>query len=49
MSLWLLLVVAIIVVIGITLIFFLSTKKAYSHKHVIDPVPQKSLTDEKNG
>lgn len=48
MALWLLLVVAFVVVIGITLMFVLSTNKAYSHKHTIDPVPQKSMTDDEN-
>ncbi|WP_161487619.1 YtzI protein [Paenisporosarcina indica] len=32
-------IVAILIMIGITLLFMLSTKKAYSIEHTIDPIP----------
>jgi len=32
-------IVAILIMIGITLLFMLSTKKAYSIEHKIDPIP----------
>lgn len=38
MTLWFLIIVAIIVMIGITLMFIFSTKKAYSIEHKIDPL-----------
>ncbi len=42
MSLWFLIIVAIIVMIGITLMFIFSTKKAYTIEHKIDPLPKDS-------
>lgn len=32
-------IVAILIMIGITMLFMLSTKKAYSIEHTIDPIP----------
>jgi ABC-type maltose transport system permease subunit len=46
MSLWLLIIVAIIVMFGITFMFIVSTKKAYSLEHKIDLLP-KQANDEK--
>jgi len=34
-----LIIVGVLIMIGITLLFMLSTKKAYSIEHTIDPVP----------
>ena len=34
-----LLIAAVFVVVGITLIFLFATKKAYSIEHKVDPVP----------
>ncbi|MET1013110.1 MAG: YtzI protein [Paenisporosarcina sp.] len=48
MTLWLLLFVAILSMVGLTFIFLLTTKKAYAHKHTIDTVPQKSYADEQS-
>ena len=48
MTLWLLLFVAVLSMVGLTFIFLLTTKKAYSHKHTIDPVPQNTMTDEES-
>ena len=42
MSLWLLIIVAIIVMFGITFMFIVSTKKAYSLEHKIDPLPKQT-------
>lgn len=42
MSLWLLILVAIIVMIGITFMFIVSTKKAYTIEHKIDPLPKET-------
>lgn len=39
MVLFLLLVVAFIIMIGITALFLLATKKAYNFEHKIDPHP----------
>ena len=47
MTLWFLIIIAIIVMIGITLMFILSTKKAYSIEHKIDPLP-KNPTEHKD-
>ena len=32
-------IVGVIIMIGITLLFMISTKKAYSIEHTIDPIP----------
>lgn len=42
MTLWFLIIIAIIVMIGITLMFMFSTKKAYSIEHKIDPLPKET-------
>ena len=42
MSLWLLIFVAIIVMIGITFMFNVKTKKAYTIEHKIDPLPKET-------
>ena len=47
MSLWILIFVAIIVMFGITFMFIISTKKAYSLEHKIDPLP-KQTSDEQD-
>jgi hypothetical protein len=48
MNLWLLLFVAILCMIGLTFIFLLTTRKAYSHQHTIDPVPHKPNSDDES-
>lgn len=45
MTLWLLLFVAFLCVIGITLMFVAATNKAYKHTHTIDPIPKQSTTE----
>jgi uncharacterized protein involved in exopolysaccharide biosynthesis len=42
MSLWFLIIVAFIIMIGITLMFMFSTKKAYTIEHKIDPLPKET-------
>ena len=42
MSLWILIVVAFIVMIGITFMFIISTKKAYTIEHKIDALPKET-------
>ena len=42
MSLWFLIIVAFIIMIGITFMFIVSTKKAYTIEHKIDPLPKET-------
>lgn len=37
--LFIVIIVAVIIIFGVTLLFMLSTKKAYSFEHTIDPIP----------
>ncbi|MCZ8536374.1 YtzI protein [Paenisporosarcina quisquiliarum] len=38
-------IISVVMVIGITMMFLLATKKAYKIEHKIDPVPTQSVED----
>lgn len=48
LTIWIILPIAILGMVLLTLIFLATTKKAYNHKHTVDPIPKQSTSEKEN-